>query len=114
MIRLNASAAGTYDGNIVIRTSGAPDLNVMVTGIAYGVYTINPNPAGSYVNIFHAKLYTPAHIRIYNVGGRLMGTWRTKPATNYTTVNISSLPNGMYFVEVERLNEKVLLRFIKQ
>jgi hypothetical protein len=43
-----------------------------------------------------------------------MGAWRTKRATSYTTINISNLPNGMYFAEVQRLNEKVLLRFIKQ
>ncbi len=114
MIRLNASAAGSYDGNVVIQNNGAADLNVLVTGIAYGAYTINPNPAGSYVNIFHTKLYTPAHIRIYNISGRLMGTWLSKPATNFTTINISGLPNGMYFVELERLSDKVLLRFIKQ
>jgi pectin methylesterase-like acyl-CoA thioesterase len=114
MIRLNATAAGTYDGNVVIQTSGTPALNVLVTGVTYSVYTINPNPANSYVNIFHTKLFTRAHIRIYNVNGRLMGTWLSKPATNYTSVNISNLPDGMYFVEVERLKEKVLLQFIKQ
>lgn len=114
MIRLNASIAGAYDGRVVITASGTPDLDLLVSGIAYSEYTINPNPANSYVNIFHTKLYTQAIIRIYNLNGHLMGVWRTKRATNYTTINISNLPNGMYFVEVERLNEKVLLRFLKQ
>jgi hypothetical protein len=114
MIRLNASTAGTYDGPVAIAASGTPDLDLLVSGIAYSQYTINPNPANSYVNIFHTKLYTQAIIRIYNLNGHLMGVWRTKRATNYTTINISSLPNGMYFAEVERLNEKVLLRFLKQ
>jgi pectin methylesterase-like acyl-CoA thioesterase len=113
-VRLNASAAGTYDGRVVIQANGSPALEVLVSGYAYSEYTINPNPANSYVNIFHAKLYTQAIIRIYNLNGRLMGAWRTKRATNYTTINISNLPNGMYFAEVQRLNEKVLLRFIKQ
>jgi pectin methylesterase-like acyl-CoA thioesterase len=114
MIRLNASAAGIYEGNVVVQTSGAAAANVSVIGTAYSEYTVNPNPANSFVNIFHAKLYTQANIRIYNMNGRLMGTYRSKRATNYTTINISALPNGMYFVEVERLGEKVLLRFIKQ
>ncbi|HEY1199485.1 MAG TPA: pectinesterase family protein, partial [Niastella sp.] len=114
MIRLNASGAGTYDGRVVITASGTPDLDVLVSGFAYSEYTVNPNPANSYVNIFHAKLYTQAIIRIYNINGHLMGVWRTKRATGYTTINISNLPNGMYFAEVERLNEKVLLRFLKQ
>lgn len=114
MIRLNASAAGTYDGRVVISTTGTADLDLLVSGISYSEYTINPNPANSYVNIFHTKLYTQAIIKIYNLNGHLMGVWRTKRATHYTTLNISSLPNGMYFVEVERLNEKALLRFLKQ
>jgi pectin methylesterase-like acyl-CoA thioesterase len=114
MIRLNASTAGAYDGRVVIAASGTPDLDLLVSGIAYSEYTINPNPANSYVNIFHTKLYTQAIISIYNLNGHLMGVWRTKRATNYTTINISNLPNGMYFVEVARLNEKVLLRFLKQ
>jgi hypothetical protein len=114
MIRLNASTAGTYDGRVVIATNGTPDLDLLVSGFAYSEYTINPNPANSYVNIFHEKLYTQAIIRIYNLNGHLMGVWRTKRATSYSTINISNLSNGMYFVEIERLNEKVLLRFIKQ
>jgi pectin methylesterase-like acyl-CoA thioesterase len=114
MVRLNASGAGLYEGNITVQSSGATPVNVLVTGTAYSVYTINPNPARNYVNIFHTKLYTQANIRIYNMNGRLVGTYRSKRATNYTSINISAMPNGMYFVEVERLDEKVLLKFIKQ
>jgi hypothetical protein len=113
MVRLNALAAGIYEGNIVVQTGGATTVNIPVTGSAYSEYTINPNPASNYVNIFHARLFTPAAIRIYNMNGRLVGTYRSRSATNYTSINISDLPNGMYFVEVERFNEKVLLRFIK-
>jgi protein gp37 len=113
MVRLNASAAGPYEGNITVQTSGAAAVNVSLTGTAYSEFTINPNPANNYVNIFHGKLYTVAIIRIYNLKGHLMGTYYGKPVTNYTTINISALPNGMYFVELERFSEKVLLRFIK-
>ena len=114
MVRLHASAAGTYDGNVVVKTDSISDVNVAVTGIAYSEYSINPNPAGSYVSVYHAKLYTVAIIHLYNMNGNLVGTYYSKPASNYTTINISSLPNGMYFVELERLKEKVLLKFIKQ
>ena len=114
MVRLNASAAGIYEGNIVVQTSNAAAVNVSAIGVSYSEYTINPNPARSYVNISHTKLFTQANIRIYNLNGHLVGTYRSKRATNYTTIDISALPNGMYFVEVERLSDKVLLRFIKQ
>jgi len=113
-IRMNASNAGVWDGRVLIKTSGTPDLELSVWGNAYSEYTINPNPAGNYVNIFHSKLYTVAVIRIYDVNGYLRGTYYSKPTTNYTSINISNLSNGMYFAEVERLNEKVLLRFLKQ
>ncbi|MBO9198790.1 MULTISPECIES: pectinesterase family protein [Niastella] len=114
MVRLNATAAGTYDGNIVIQTNNTTPVNVAVTGNAYNPYTINPNPAENYVNVYHPKLYTVAAIRIYNMNGRVVGLFYSKPTANYTTINISNLPNGMYFIEVARLNEKVLLKFIKQ
>jgi hypothetical protein len=48
------------------------------------------------------------------MNGHLLGLYYSKPATNYTTINISGLPNGMYFVELERFGEKVLMKFIKQ
>lgn len=114
MVRLNAPAAGLYEGNIVITSPNAASVNVGVTGPAYSPYTINPNPARNYVNIYHAKLYTPAVIKIYNAKGYLMGLYYSTPNTNFTTINIGNLPNGMYFVEVVRFGEKALLRFIKQ
>jgi hypothetical protein len=114
MVRLNAPAAGSYDGNIMIQTDSSAGVSVPVTGIAYSKYSISPNPAHSYVNIYHAKLFTVAKIRVYNLNGHLLKMVYSKPATNVTTINISALPNGMYFVVVERLNEKVLLKFIKQ
>jgi hypothetical protein len=114
MVRLNASTAGIYEGNIAVQTSGAAAGNVSLTGTAYSEYTINPNPARNYINVFHTKLFTVAAIRIYNLKGHLIGLYYSKPATNYTTINISGLPNGMYFVEVARLSERALLKFIKQ
>jgi hypothetical protein len=112
MVRLNASASGIYDGSVMIQANSVT-VNVSVAGTAYSDYSINPNPADNYVNIFHGKLYTVAIIRIYNLKGHLMGSYYSKPVTNYTTINISALPKGMYFVELERFSEKVLLRFIK-
>jgi hypothetical protein len=111
---LNASAAGMYEGNMMVQTSNAAAVNVSLTGIANSEYTVSPNPANSYVNIFHTKLYTPAAIRVYNMNGHLIGLYYSKPATNNTTINIKGLPNGMYFVELERLGNKTMLRFIKQ
>jgi pectin methylesterase-like acyl-CoA thioesterase len=114
MVRLNALAAGPYEGAVQIQAAGSAGITVPVTGVAYSPYNISPNPAHNYVNIYHTKLYTQANIRIYNLNGHLVKIVRTKRATNVTTINISDLTNGIYFVVVERLNEKVLLRFIKQ
>jgi pectin methylesterase-like acyl-CoA thioesterase len=114
MVRLNASAAGSYDGNVMIQTDSSAGVSVPVTGIAYSKYTISPNPAHDQVNIYHAKLFTVAKISVYNLTGHLVRTVYSKPAANFTAINISSLPNGIYFVVVERLKEKVLLKFIKQ
>jgi pectinesterase len=77
-------------------------------------YRVSPNPAHNYVSVYHKQLYTVAMINIYNMNGYLVGSYGSKPATNHTTINISALPGGMYFIEVRRLNDRALLRFIKQ
>ena len=113
-VRLNADAAGTYDGNIVMATMGAPAVQVPVTGTAFSMYTLSPNPAHDQLIIYHPKLYTLATIKVYNLKGHIMGNVRTKELTNYTSINISAFPAGMYFVEYRRLKERILLKFIKQ
>ena len=77
-------------------------------------YTVSPNPAHNYVSVYHPPLYTVAMINIYNMNGYLIGSYTSTPATNHTTINVSALPGGMYFIEVRRLNDRVMLRFIKQ
>lgn len=114
LIRLNAENVGTFDGNVMVSTAGTSSVNIPVTGTVYSEYTLNPNPARNYVNVYHAKLYTTAVITIFNMSGYVVGTYHSKPAANYTTIDISRLATGMYFVEVRRLGERVLLRFIKQ
>jgi pectinesterase len=95
-------------------TTQPPPVNTPVMDSVVTNYNVSPNPAHNYVSVYHPQLYTVAMINIYNMDGHLVGSYNSTPATNHTTINISGLPGGMYFIEVRRLNDRVMLRFIKQ
>lgn len=113
-VRLNATATGVHTGTITIATSGAPDITIPVSGITQPGFTIYPNPAHNWLTVYHPKLYTIGKLYIYNMNGRNMGVYNTRSVTNSTTINISALPAGVYFVEYRLLKEKVLMKFVKQ
>lgn len=113
-IRLNASAIGAHGGTINVQSAGATSQSITVAGHTYPNLTIGPNPAGSTLNLYHARLYTVAFISIININGVKLGTWQTQPFTSNTQINISTLPAGVYTLEYRLLNERVLVRFVKQ
>lgn len=113
-VRLNASAIGAHGGTIAVQSAGATSQSITVAGHTYPNLTIGPNPVGSILNLYHARLYTVAFISIININGVKLGTWQTQPFTSSTQINISTLPAGVYTLEYRLLNERILVRFVKQ
>ena len=70
--------------------------------------TITPNPAYSFINI--AGLSCPADIFIFDVTGRQCHMSRV---AGQSTINISPLPPGPYFVCVQTANEILAHKFVK-
>lgn len=114
LVRLNAATTGVHTGTITIATGGAADITIPVAGITQPVYTLYPNPAHNWLTVYHPKRYTIGKLYIYNMNGRNMGVYYTRSVANSTTINISALPAGVYFVEYRLLQEKVLMKFVKQ
>lgn len=113
-VRLNAAAVGAHTGAVTIATSGAADASILLSGITHPVFTIYPNPVHNFLVVYHPKRLTIGKLFIYNIRGINMGVHYTRSSENSTTINISALPAGVYFVEYRILNEKVLMKFVKQ
>ncbi|HOK51488.1 MAG TPA: T9SS type A sorting domain-containing protein, partial [Bacteroidales bacterium] len=66
---------------------------------------IYPNPAK---NILYVSAKAGKEVKIYNVAGSLVFSRIT--ASNIDKIDISKLPAGVYFVKVDNLTEKLLVK----
>jgi len=75
-------------------------------------FSISPNPVSQILTITYApSQITNEQIKIYNSIGILVKETDTKPL--YTEINISELPNGIYFIRLKNHSQQTQ-RFIKQ
>jgi pectin methylesterase-like acyl-CoA thioesterase len=113
-VRLNASGLGAHNGTIGVSTAGSAAITIPVVGTTRPGFTIFPNPVHSLLTIYHPNRYTIGKLYIYSARGVKTGVYYTRSANNSTTVDVSALAAGVYFVEYRVLNEKVLMKFVKQ
>ena len=69
---------------------------------------IYPNPASDILNI--TKVSSSANYNIYNASGQLV----TKGNIYNNKVNVSKLPKGIYFIEVQEKGQSSKVKFIKK
>lgn len=113
-VRLNAAATGSHAGAITITSGGVADITLPVSGTTQPGFTIYPNPAHNWLTVYHPKRLTIGKLYIYTTNGINRGVHYTRSEENNTTMNISALPAGVYFVEYRLLQEKILMKFVKQ
>ncbi len=113
-VRLNAGALGSFNGTMTIGTNGATAISVLLEGVVRPGFTIYPNPAHHWLTVYHPKRYTIGKLYIYNMKGTSVSVDYTRTSENSTTIDISALPAGVYYVEYRLLGEKVLMKFVKQ
>jgi pectin methylesterase-like acyl-CoA thioesterase len=81
-IRLNASTAGTYSGNIVNASTGATTRNIAITGIA--VVPPSLTVSGTPLQPFHQILGTPSESQNYVLSGAgLLGNITIAPPARF-------------------------------
>ena len=73
---------------------------------------IFPNPANSILNIKTELNYNNSLVEITDVPGRTLFSHRYNNLN--TSVNISELSNGIYFLSVTSGNNKIVKKFIKE
>ena len=70
--------------------------------IAFDVY---PNPANSFINISSDLATKPTTVEIYDMLGRLK-IYKSQEALEFTTLDVSNLSPGMYFVNITSGNQQ--------
>ena len=73
-------------------------------------FSIHPNPASDYINIHFSGIEKDPTIQIYNTFGTVL---KEVLISNNNTLNISDLPNGIYFICLKNTSIEAL-KFIKK
>ena len=77
-------------------------------------YSIHPNPAKNELFITAQNTTQNLKIKIFNIEGKLLST-QTLEVANKTSIDVSSLTSGIYFLNIEDENGNTTIKkFIKQ
>src|SRR5690606_4362654 len=93
-------------GYFAVFDNNTVDVKNIVTQKNISIY---PNPATS---VLHIDINNAARAAIYNVAGRLMTT--TGVDANNNSIDIASLPAGMYYILLTGENVNGTAKFTKQ
>jgi hypothetical protein len=104
----NINGCGAYSENVYLNTVGINEFDKTS-------FSLYPNPVHSTLNIRLSQLATNSTISITDVLGQEILKLNIDTRTNADNmkINMSDLPNGMYFVVVENNAKQIVKRFIK-
>ena len=104
----NSNGCGAYSENVDLNTVGINELDETN-------FSLYPNPVNTTLNIRMTPLSSSATIAITDVLGQDIFniTLDTTLNPDEIKIELSDLPNGMYFVVVESNSKQIVKRFIK-
>jgi hypothetical protein len=114
-VRLNVPVTGMFSGKLLHASSDADSVNITLIGHnrVTDEYTIYPVPAPKVIFIAHPVSTGKATLTFYNVSGHKIAVYGSQPGTIETMVDVSRLPQGLYYVEYRLSDTVVMLKFIK-
>ena len=74
-------------------------------------YKLFPNPAKDYINIKTQLVDEASIIEIYNIVGKSVK--KLKTSSNYNSIDISDLANGLYILSIKSSNGITVQKFVK-
>jgi hypothetical protein len=95
--------------SIFVDTVGSSAGNVGIVGANnYSpLPKIYPNPTTGQLTI-NKEINSLANIEIYNIAGQVVGAYRIRPENTETTIDISHLANGLYFLKIDNKMYKII------
>lgn len=105
----SGSATGTY--SFVKKNLGVTGIN----NFSERNLTVYPNPASREINVIH-DFSGNTEITVYNISGQPVFKTQNfeSPGLNKNTLNISTLPTGIYSLRVRSGNEVKTVKFLKK
>ena len=103
-----------YSVNITARRTNNQTTSIFAETLGNEVndlYTIYPNPTNNILNITFDGLVGSVPVSIYDVQGRLI--LHQDDCGQQTSINVESLPKGVYLITVEDEKEPITKKFIK-
>jgi photosystem II stability/assembly factor-like uncharacterized protein len=110
----------TNDGKLYVSTTGAGSYSLYIHGTAptsikesnnlENEINVFPNPASQFVNV-DVKNYNVEEVSVLDVNCKLVNTSISFFNTN-AKIDVSTLPNGVYFVKVKSINNKPVYKKI--
>jgi len=98
--------------------NGLPDFLERAVALGVNEHALNnlislyPNPASNLLNIDNRTNEVISNIAIYSINGMLVK--QVPNAANVTSIPVSELQTGMYFVKMEVGNQVMNYKFIKK
>ncbi len=78
-------------------------------------FRIAPNPATTQMHIlWDTPPSENIHLRIFNINGHLISEKIIKPNSNTSSINVSSIPKGLYLLETTTGNKTMVEMFMKE
>jgi hypothetical protein len=63
---------------------------------------VYPNPtSGELIITIEGEYHSPVQIEIYNIVGKLVGSYGIRPENETIIISVESLASGMYFLKVD-------------
>ncbi|HEY1115325.1 MAG TPA: pectinesterase family protein [Chitinophagaceae bacterium] len=112
-VRQNAPAAGIYSGVINLTSEQAGAVSVQVAGVALPMFSISPNPVSSALTVYHPRLANALQLIIWTANGAKVATYRVVVGSSATTLDLSALPAGVYYLEYLNWGTRTQLPFVK-
>jgi len=101
------TAVGEHSNNQVVQFTTAEAINVSTEEIADQFIHVYPNPTS---DIIHIETTSTTHTSVlYNAQGQYIFN-----AGNDKSIDMSYLPDGLYFIEVNALTQTVLMKVVKR
>lgn len=91
-------------------STNTPAYNAPVTELA----KVFPNPAVNQINIAPQSTNSDMQVRIFSITGQLLHTQLIQAFSCQTDIDISSMPSGMYLMDITSGNEKQVIKFMKK
>ena len=105
----NENGCGAYSDYVYLNTVGITDLNDK----SFNFY---PNPVTSSATLRMSQLKSVATVLITDLLGQSVFNFDvdTRLTSDEFSMDLSELPNGMYFIVVESNSKKIVKRFVKK